>query len=34
MDKLKIHSLNKMDENVERIGKLFPDCITEMIIDD
>lgn len=34
MDKLKMHSANKVDENVERIGKLFPNCITETIVDD
>ena len=34
MDKLKMHSVNKVDENVERIGKLFPNCVTETIVDD
>lgn len=29
MDKLKLHSVNKVDENIEKIGKLFPNCITE-----
>ena len=29
MDKLKMHSINKVDENIEKIGKLFPNCITE-----
>lgn len=29
MDKLKMHSTNKVDENIEKIGKLFPNCITE-----
>ena len=29
MDKLKMHSVNKVDENIEKIGKLFPNCITE-----
>ena len=29
MDKLKMHSMNKVDENIEKIGKLFPNCITE-----
>ena len=28
-DKLKMHSINKVDENIEKIGKLFPNCITE-----
>jgi len=31
MDKLKMHSINKVDENIEKIGKLFPNCITEVI---
>ena len=34
MGKLKMHSVNKVDENVEKIGKLFPNCITETIIND
>ena len=29
MDKLKMHSMNKVDENVAKIGKLFPNCVTE-----
>lgn len=29
MDKLKMHSLNKVDDNIEKIGKLFPNCVTE-----
>ena len=29
MDKLKMHSINKVDDNIEKIGKLFPNCITE-----
>ena len=29
MDKLKMHSINKVDENIEKIGKLFPNCLTE-----
>jgi len=29
MDKLKMHSPNKVDENIEKIGKLFPNCLTE-----
>lgn len=29
MDKLKMHSVNKVDENVVKIGKLFPNCVTE-----
>jgi adenine-specific DNA-methyltransferase len=29
LSKLKMHSLNKVDENIEKIGKLFPNCITE-----
>ena len=34
MDRLKMHSVNKVDENVEKIGKLFPNCVTEAIVDD
>lgn len=29
MDKLKMHSLNKVDANIAAIGKLFPNCLTE-----
>lgn len=29
MDKLKMHSLNKVDENIKKIGALFPNCLTE-----
>ncbi len=29
MDKLKMHSVNKVDENIRKIGALFPNCITE-----
>lgn len=29
INKLKMHSINKVDENIEKIGKLFPNCITE-----
>lgn len=31
MDKLKMHSIDKVDENIEKIRKLFPDTITETI---
>lgn len=31
MDKLKMHSLNKVEENIEKIAKLFPNAITEVI---
>jgi len=34
MDKLKMHSVNKVDENVEKIARLFPNCVTETIVDD
>jgi len=30
MEKLKMHSINKVDENIEKIGKLFPNCLTEI----
>ena len=29
MEKLKMHSVNKVDENIKRIGELFPNCMTE-----
>src|SRR5574344_2167341 len=29
MDKLKMHSLNKVDANIAKIGQLFPNCLTE-----
>ena len=29
MNKLKMHSVNKVDENIKRIGELFPNCVTE-----
>ena len=29
MDKLKMHSANKVNENVAKVGKLFPNCVTE-----
>lgn len=29
MDKLKMHSLNKVDANIAAIGKLFPNCVTK-----
>lgn len=31
MDKLKMHSINKVDENIRRIGELFPNCLTERL---
>lgn len=33
MEKLKMHSPNKVDENIEKIGALFPNCLTETIND-
>jgi adenine-specific DNA-methyltransferase len=33
MDKLKMHSINKVDENVEKIARLFPNCVTESLVD-
>ena len=32
MDKLPMHSTDIVDENIEKIGKLFPDAITERIV--
>lgn len=29
MDKLKMHSLNKVDDNIKKIAALFPNCVTE-----
>ena len=29
MDKLKMHSLNKVDDNIAKIGQLFPNSLTE-----
>ncbi len=29
MDKLRMHSINKVDDNIEKIGNLFPNCVTE-----
>ena len=29
MNKLKMHSLNKVDANIAKIGALFPNCLTE-----
>ena len=29
MDNLKMHTPNKVDENIEKIGALFPNCLTE-----
>ena len=31
MDKLKMHSADKVGENVAKIGKMFPNCVTERI---
>ena len=29
MEKMKMHSLNKVDDNIKKIGALFPNCVTE-----
>ena len=34
MEKLKMHSVNKVNENVKKIGELFPNCLTERIGED
>ena len=31
MDKLRIQSTNGVQENIEKIQSLFPDCVTETI---
>jgi len=33
MDKLKMHSINKIDDNIEKIENLFPNCVTEAKVD-
>lgn len=33
MEKIRMHSINKVDENVEKIGYLFPNCVTEAQVD-
>ena len=33
-EKLKMHSINKVDENIRRIGNLFPNCLTERLGED
>ena len=30
-DKLKMHSVSKVDENIKKIGELFPNCLTERL---
>lgn len=32
MNTLKMHSPNKVDENIRKIGELFPNCVTERIV--
>lgn len=29
MDHLKMHSMNKIDENISKIARIFPNCVTE-----
>lgn len=31
MDKLKIHSFDSVERNVDKIGKLFPNCFAKTI---
>ena len=31
MDKLSMQTTNKVDENIKRIGELFPNCLTERL---
>ena len=31
MEKMKMHSINRVDENIKKIGKIFPNCLTEEI---
>jgi len=34
MEKLKLHTPNLTDQNIEKIAALFPNCITEARADD
>ena len=34
MDKLKMHSMDVINDNVRRLSELFPECVTEIINDD
>lgn len=31
MEKMKMQSTNIVDENIKRIGELFPNCLTERL---
>lgn len=31
MDKLNLQTTNVVDENIKRIGELFPNCLTEWL---
>lgn len=33
MEKLKMHSISKVDDNIAKIGNLFPNCVTEAKVD-
>ncbi len=34
MEKLKMHSIDIINDNVKKLGELFPECLTEIINDD
>ena len=34
MDKLKMHSINKVNDNIGKNGILFPNCLTERLGED
>ena len=34
MEKMKMHSMSKIDENIKKIAALFPECITEIVNED
>ena len=34
MEKLKMHSMDIINDNVKKLGELFPECLTEVINDD
>ena len=33
MEKMKMHSMDIVNDNVQKIGNMFPECITEIIGD-
>ena len=31
MEKMKMHSMNKINDNVRKLAELFPECLTEVL---